>query len=81
VSPHGLRKAFCRIGAEAGLTPHQLMALSGHKSLAEVTRYTEAANRARLAKEAMRTIAEFQSGKPIRKFSNRTPRSLRKERK
>ena len=57
LSPHGLRKAFCRRGAEVGLTPHQIMSISGHKSLAEVTRYTEAVDRKRLAGEAMRTIA------------------------
>jgi integrase/recombinase XerD len=63
------------------LTPHQIMAISGHKSLSEVTRYTEAANRARLAKDAMRTIADFRSGKQIRKFSKRTRNLLRKEAK
>jgi integrase len=56
LSPHGLRKAMCRRLAEAGCTPHEIMAISGHKSLAEVTRYTEAASRARLASDAMRTI-------------------------
>jgi Phage integrase family len=81
LSPHGLRKAFCRQGAEAGLTPHQSMAISGHKNLAEVTSYTEAADRARLAKEAMRTIADFRSGKPIRKFSNRSSQPVEKKRK
>jgi len=36
LSPHGLRKATCRRLAEAGCTAHQ--------TLAEVTRYTVAAN-------------------------------------
>jgi integrase len=57
LSPHGLRKAMCRRLAEAGCTPNEIMAISGHKSLAEVTRYTEAASRARLASHAMRNIA------------------------
>jgi hypothetical protein len=35
--------------AEAGNTAHELMAFSGHKTLAEVQRYTEAANYKRLA--------------------------------
>jgi integrase len=68
LSPHGLRKAMCRRLAEAGCTPHEIMAISGHKSLAEVTRYTEAASRARLAGDAMRTIAMVErrtgNGKP-----------------
>lgn len=49
LSPHGLRKATCRRLAEAGCTPHQIMAISGNKSLAEVTRYTVAAGRKDLA--------------------------------
>jgi len=53
LSPHGLRKAACRRLAEAGCTPHQIMAVSGHKNLQEVVTYTEAANRARLAGEAL----------------------------
>lgn len=53
LSPHGLRKATCRRLAEAGCTPHQIMAISGHKSLAEVTRYTVAAGRKELAAQAM----------------------------
>ncbi|MDI6026102.1 tyrosine-type recombinase/integrase [Corticibacterium sp. UT-5YL-CI-8] len=52
LSPHGLRKAACRRLAEAKCSPHQIMAISGHKSLDEVTRYTVAANRRELAKEA-----------------------------
>ena len=35
--------------AEAGNTPHELMAFSGHRSLSEIQRYTEAANKKRLA--------------------------------
>lgn len=53
LSPHGLRKATCRRLAEAGCTPHQIMAISGHRSLAEVTRYTVAAGRKELATQAM----------------------------
>jgi integrase len=53
---HGLRKTFNTIAAEAGCTPHELMALSGHKTLAEVTRYTAAADRKKLAAEGMRKI-------------------------
>ncbi|WP_074962614.1 tyrosine-type recombinase/integrase [Jannaschia rubra] len=39
-SPHGLRKATRRRLAEAGCTPHEIMAISGHRSPAEVTRST-----------------------------------------
>lgn len=55
-TPHGLRKAACRRLAEAGATPHQIMMISGHQNLAEVTLYTRAADQARLAVEAMALI-------------------------
>jgi integrase len=51
---HGLKKGGMRQGAEDGLSAHQLMAWSGHRSLSEVQRYTEAANRKRLADAALR---------------------------
>lgn len=53
LSPHGLRKATCRRLAEAGCTANEIMAISGHKSLAEVTRYTVAASRKTLAERAI----------------------------
>src|SRR5450759_1713818 len=40
---HGLRKATMRRLAEAGKTTKQIAAVSGHKSLREVERYTDAA--------------------------------------
>jgi integrase len=53
LSAHGLRKAACRRLAEAGCTEKQIAAISGHKSLAEVARYTRAADQAMLARAAM----------------------------
>ena len=53
LSPHGLRKATCRRLAEAGCSAHEIMAISGHQTLAEVTRYTVAANRIHLAERAV----------------------------
>lgn len=52
--PHGGRKASLRRLAEAGCTANQIMAVSGHKNLSEVTLYTQAADQARLAAEAVR---------------------------
>ena len=51
--PHGLRKAACRRLAEAGCTAPEIAAISGHKSLNEVQRYIEKADRARLARNAV----------------------------
>jgi integrase len=56
---HGLRKAAARRLAEAGCTAHQIMAITGHKTLREVTRYTDAADRHGLAATAM---AKIESG-------------------
>lgn len=47
---HGLRKAAARRLAEAGCTPHEIAAITGHASLREIVRYTAAADRKRLAR-------------------------------
>jgi len=49
---HGLRKAACRIMAEAGCTPHMIRGKSGHRTLKEVERYTAAVNDVIMAKQA-----------------------------
>jgi len=46
---HGLRKAGMRKLAEHGAGAKEIAAVSGHQTLREVERYTEAANQARLA--------------------------------
>ena len=51
--PHGLGKAAGRRLAEAGCTAHQIMAVLGHKTLADAERYTREADQAQLAMEAM----------------------------
>jgi integrase len=56
LSPHGLRKAAARRLAEAGCTVHQIAAITGHRTLGEVQRYTKAVDQARLAREAMAKI-------------------------
>jgi integrase len=55
-SAHGLRKAAARRLAEAGCTPHEIAAITGHASLKEIVRYTEAVNRKRLAQSAMAKV-------------------------
>jgi integrase len=57
-SAHGLRKAICRRLAEAGCSAPQIAAISGHKSLAEVQRYIEQADRGRLAEMAVARLTE-----------------------
>jgi integrase len=50
---HGLRKAASVRLAEAGCTPHEIAAITGHASLKEIVRYTATADRKRLARAAM----------------------------
>ena len=50
---HGLRKAACRRLAEAGCSANEIAAISGHRTLKEIARYTNAADQERLARNAM----------------------------
>ena len=49
---HGLRKACATRLADNGASAHEIMAITGHKTMKEVERYTRAANQKRLAKSA-----------------------------
>jgi integrase len=60
--PHGLRKGAMRRLAECGSTTNEIAAMSGHKTLKEVQRYTAAADQARLARSAMARLPEEQNG-------------------
>jgi enterobacteria phage integrase len=62
--PHGLRKAAARRLAEAGCSANEIAAITGHKTLAEVERYTRAADQVRLAQQAIRRQIDAGSGKP-----------------
>lgn len=55
---HGLRKAAARRLAEAGCTAHEIMAITGHRTLAEAERYTRAADQKHGARAALRKLAE-----------------------
>lgn len=59
LSPHGLRKAACVRLADAGRSATEIMSISGHRNLAEVQTYVEAANRKRAATAAMDSIAHL----------------------
>jgi hypothetical protein len=62
--PHGLRKAAARRLAEAGCSANEIATSTGHKTLAEVERYTRAADQARLAQQAIRRQIDAGGGKP-----------------
>lgn len=57
-SAHGLRKAAARRLAEAGCSALQIQAITGHKTLAEVARYTAAADQERMARDAIKRMGE-----------------------
>jgi len=59
--PHGLRKTLGRRMAEQGATPHQIMAVLGHTTLAEAERYTRDANRRRAAREAVLKLEGYKA--------------------
>lgn len=48
---HGLRKAFCVFWAEKGHSTHEIAAMAGHTTLAEVARYTRDADRRRMVQQ------------------------------
>ena len=50
---HGLRKTAARMLAEAGCSVHEIMSVTGHKSLAEIERYTREASQKKLATAAI----------------------------
>jgi len=55
---HGLRKAALRRLAEHGSSTKEIAAVSGHRSLSEIERYTERANQARLAQSAVAKLPD-----------------------
>jgi enterobacteria phage integrase len=64
---HGIRKASARRLAESGATEKQIAAITGHKTLAEIQRYTRAADQETLARQAV----EKQKLNEIGKLTNR----------
>jgi len=59
---HGLRKACPHRLAEAGATAHEVGAVTGHKTLALVQRYTEAAGREGKADSAIEKLVARPKG-------------------
>jgi integrase len=59
LSLHGLRKASATRLADAGCSVHEIAAVTGHKTLSEVERYTREAERTRLAETGMRKVVDM----------------------
>ena len=58
---HGLRKNAAIALAEAGCTPQQIAAVTGHRSWKMIQHYTAAADQRRLAEQAIRRLEVAQS--------------------
>jgi integrase len=62
LSSHGLRKALQNIGAEAGLSDRELMAIAGHETTKMTSLYTKQRDRALLAESGMAKLSKARFG-------------------
>ncbi len=76
-SAHGLRKAAARRLAEAGCTHKEIAAITGHKSLKEVERYTSAADQETMAGNAMERLGNNQVANHPEGLAKSHPKSLK----
>jgi integrase len=77
-SAHGLRKAAATRLANAGCSTDQIKAITGHKSLSEVARYTRAADQRRLARQAMTIQLGAESEQDLSNLSTRLDKTASK---
>jgi integrase len=59
---HGLRKNAAIALAEAGCTPHEVAAITGHRSLSMVQHYTTGAEQKKLARRAIGRLEVARTG-------------------
>jgi len=75
--PHGLRKTFGRLLADAGASAHDIMAALGHLTLAEAERYTREADRRRGGRRAIVKLEDHKANR----FPQTASAGLGKDRK
>jgi integrase len=75
---HGLRKTACVRLVQAGCSISEVMAISGHRNMAQVKTYIEKVDQQRLAETAM---ARLQRGTVENKVSHRPRKSVSPSRK
>lgn len=79
-SPHGLRKAAASRLAELGCTAHEIAAITGHRTLKEVARYTAAASQKIMAASGMARIAKVSHfGTAAEKWDEIAPQVIEKK--
>jgi len=61
--PHGLRKTFGRLLADAGATAHDIMAALGHLTLGEAERYTREADRRHGGRRAIVKLEDYKANR------------------
>jgi integrase len=76
-SAHGLRKAAATRLANAGCSTDQIKAITGHKALAEVARYTKAADQRRLALQALSIQLGAERERDLVQLSNRLDKTAK----
>jgi len=76
--PHGLRKTFGRLLADAGATAHEIMAAMGHLTLAEAERYTREADRRRGGRRAIVKLEDHKANRMPQTSSKRMGKSAKK---
>jgi integrase len=77
-SAHGLRKAVARRLAEAGCSEHVIAAITGHRSLQEVRRYTASASQVLLAQQAIQAMPGSKDEQKLANPSNRLAKTRSK---
>jgi len=78
-SVHGLRKAACRRLAELGCSASVIASISGHSSLREISRYTAAADQARLARQGIEALTGTEIGKPARQIGKPASKAMKQK--
>src|SRR5262249_46599514 len=71
-SPHGLRHAAATRAANSGCSAQEIKAITGHKSLSQVERYTRHADQQRLDRQALSKLLAAEQNTPEKLSSHQT---------
>ena len=79
--PHGLRKTFGRLLADAGNSAHDIMAALGHLTLAEAERYTREADRRHGGRRAIVKLEDHKANRIPQTSSDNLGKMAKTQRK
>jgi len=77
--PHGLRKSFGRLLADAGASAHDIMAALDHLTLMEAERYTREADRRRGGRRAIVKLEDHKANRIAQTSSSSVGKSPKTE--